>query len=93
MSKKRTFAVAKQQIVDLLLADGWTIKDGLKTPYLISPSGWLRLWLKPQSIHYTGGTHHAQGNARAVGQFTDIREASPEEWIAFAKRFLANEWR
>lgn len=95
----RTYATAKVEIFDELTRAGWTLSSRtLKTPHATSPDGSLRIWFKPQAIHFTrtgpgsshvpGETHHRHdaGEARAISYDLDTRKLTPEEFRAVIQR-------
>jgi len=68
-----TYAQAHQKIIDWLAARGWTLSDSkLKIRHATSPDGTVRLWFKPQAIHFTvfADTKHVFGNARRAMSIT-----------------------
>ena len=81
-----TFKVARQNILGELQRSGWTVRAGLKVPHATSPSGRVRLWFKPQSVHYSEGVIHTLGYARSLtDREIDIREVSPARFVALVR--------
>lgn len=86
-----TFAVTQATLLTTLTAMGWKVSPALKIPHATSPDGSIRLWFKPQAIHYTKvshwGTLHEFKNARAVWQLgVDLRKVEPAILIRAAMR-------
>lgn len=81
---------ALQSLFKELVARGWTLRTGLKTPHATSPDGRLRLWFHPQSIHYTSaadGRHNA-GDARSTG-IENLVTADPGQLVDHVQRVFA----
>lgn len=80
----KTYDDAHKAFQDHLEKQGWTVTRGLKTPHAVSPDGEVKLWMKPQAIHYTSKSEHGPkgmndaGNARSAS-FKDLRDMTPEE--------------
>lgn len=93
--KQRTYIEARDDIwAQLERETGWLLSSSaLRLPYATSPSGRLRLWFKPQAVHYTVGTNHAQGNARSVDYDLDIRKMTPTEFLDLVKRKFPGGFR
>jgi hypothetical protein len=53
--KKPTFKKAQQAIRDDLRSQGWKVKEGLKVPHATRSDDGVRLYFKPQAIHYAVG--------------------------------------
>jgi hypothetical protein len=81
-----TYKQARQAIFDVLRARGWTLKTDLKTPYATSPSGYFRLWFKPQAVYYTDGGRHVANDARTISYELDIRKVDPSKFIEWVYR-------
>ncbi len=46
----------------------------------------MRLWFKPQSVHYSEGVIHTLGYARSLtDREIDIREVSPARFVALVQ--------
>ncbi len=81
-----TFAAARKALLEGLAALGWSISSpALKVPHATSPGGSLRLWFKPQAVHYTSTRapvaammqpmmRHTLGEARCISYDLDIRD-------------------
>lgn len=88
MPTRITFAAAREALMNHLRQAGWDVRTRgpsgpLKTPYATSPSGRLRLWFRPQAVHYTHGNHHDANHTRSF--WVDIRNVSPAEVERLAK--------
>ena len=77
MAKKRTFAQARSSILEHLRNRRWNVKANLKIPHATSESGEVRLWFKPQAVHFTctgrGGRHEFK-DARTISYDLDMRK-------------------
>lgn len=76
-----TFEKARQGIFAVLRNRGWSLKTDLKMPHATSPNGNIRLWFKPQAVHYTEGNRHNGNDARAISYELDIRKIDPSKFI------------
>jgi len=76
-----TYAQAREQVLACLASRGWKVATrdqngrALKVPHATSPDGWLRLWFKPQAVHFTEGNQHSAQHARSL--WVDIRHGGP----------------
>ncbi len=84
MARRRTFAQARADILDRLRQKQWTVKANLKIPHATSPDGDVRLWFKPQAVHFTCGVSHQAGDARTIMYDLDIRKVDPDKLITYA---------
>jgi hypothetical protein len=88
---RKTFAVARAELLDYLEKAGWDVKmrganlQPLKTPHATSRDGGIRLWFKPQAVWVSYGSHHDAGHARSL--WVDIRDASPATVVAGAEKY------
>lgn len=90
-----TYEAARKGILSVLRSRGWSDNVNLKTPYATSPNGLLRLWFRPQAVHYTkivrGGRDagsglpqsHNSGDARTVSYDLDIRKVDPGKLVTW----------
>ena len=91
--KKRTYLQARDDIWAALRRAGWSMSMlHLKLPHATSPNGYLRLWFKPQAVHYTINSgefapsrRHLSADARAIAYDLDIRTMSPTEFLDVIK--------
>jgi len=85
----KTYSIAKTEIQDHLETLGWTLARGLLTPHATSPNGNVRLYFKPQGIHFSKSRmgSHKLGNAHSL--FCDIRKMTMDEFMACVDRFTA----
>lgn len=93
--KQPTYKEAQDAIFSALRRAGWVLSPlTLKLPHATSPNGSLRLWFKPQAVHYTstytsGGwaTHdrHVASNARSISYDLDIRKMTPSEFLGYLR--------
>ncbi len=92
-TKQRTYPEAKDDIMAFLERKGWRRSTNLKVQHATTPEGHLRLWFKPQTIHYTlcQPHQHKLGDARAIRYELDIRAMSPEEFFDLLKLNFPNE--
>lgn len=77
-----TFAQARATLLAHLARAGWDVRTSsqgrpLKTPHATSPDGRIRLWFRPQAVHYSLGTHHDANHTRSF--WIDIRTTTPAE--------------
>lgn len=64
---KETYKVANTRIFNELGLNGWKLSTPtLKVRHATSPCGRVRLWFKPQAIHYSVGDRHDFGMARSL---------------------------
>ena len=82
----RTYAQAKQELLNDFERIGWSVKKVLKVPYATSPDGNVRFWFKPQSIYYSvvmdkSVGNHTLGNARTLSYDQDMRIMSVDDII------------
>jgi hypothetical protein len=89
-----TFLQARAAILDALRQQGWDVKTygprgELKVPHATSSDGDLRLWFKPQAVHYTRRDAHGHdmGRAHTLAYDLDIRKIDPAKlgpWALYA---------
>lgn len=79
---KKTFRIARSELMEYLERSGWTVSKNLKVPHATSPDRTKRIWFKPAAVYlsesYPGGSH-TLGNARSM--WIDIRKVSPERVV------------
>jgi hypothetical protein len=82
----RTYAKAKNEILDALDNDGWKMSNrSLKVPHATSPSKRLRLWFKTQSVYVSGGVPpYTLGNASSM--HIDVRKVDPQVFVNWVNR-------
>ncbi len=77
---ERTHKQIQAAILVGLKTMGWDTKPGLKVPHATDPSRRLRLWFRPQSVHYDidnqGRGNFAPSNARSL--FVDLKRLYSE---------------
>lgn len=75
MARERTYKQIQADILGGLEAMGWDTKPRLKVPHATDPSRRLRLWFRPQSVHYDidnrGRGNFAASSARSL--FVDLK--------------------
>lgn len=93
MGKKLTFAAARERLMSTLRQRGWTVTTSnlgktLKMPYATSPNGRLRLWFKPQAVHYTMSDdgRHDRSTMHTVAYGLDIRDEDPGPFVDWLSR-------
>jgi hypothetical protein len=87
--KQPTYLEARDDIMGALNRSGWRLSPaGLRLPHATSNNGVLRLWFKPQAVHYTTSAsgRHEPGNARSISYDLDIRKITPTEFIDQVRR-------
>lgn len=88
-----TFRQARSRIQAGLVAKGWTPSpknhygEELKTPWMTSQSGLIRLWFRPQAIWFTHSPtgHHEFANARSLN--IEVRNFPVDAIIARVESF------
>lgn len=88
--KMPTYPQAQAAIFSHLTSQKWTVNSKLKIPHATSPDGKLRLWFKPQAVHYTYDPAfrptHTFGDARTIDYELDIRKLSPEDFVKYIEK-------
>lgn len=92
-AKRPTFQQAREGIFKYLESRGWTVKASLKVPHATDRNGQWRLYFKPQAVYldYDSGrrSQFSLNDARSI--FTDIRDLTPEEFLAKVNNMLQKE--
>lgn len=89
----RTYKQAQEEILAYLHGLGWSLPNQrLEVPHASSPDGTLRLWFKPQAVHYTeiedSRQRHDRKNARAISYDLDIRKHEPVAFVKLITRYF-----
>lgn len=81
---KRTYAMAKKEMLDAFQKAGWRVAAGLKIPHATSRDMTLKLWFRPQAIYVTKDSRgkHKAGNARSL-HLPDLRKIDPERFVKY----------
>lgn len=80
---KKTYAQARKAILEYLKSEDWDLSlPTLKVPYATSPDKTIRLWFKPQAVHFTESDRgiHRFSDARSLMDI-DYREMSPADFL------------
>lgn len=96
--KPPTFLEAREDLLAALRRAGWNLSEpGLRLPYATTPNGVLRLWFKPQAVHYTilhgNTTRHNARETHSVSYDLDIRKVTPTDFIAQMQRSFPRGFR
>jgi hypothetical protein len=85
--KAKTYTQAQSDLQDHLAQSGWKVTKGLKVPY--AQKGDVRLWFKPQAIHFTKGNKHSLGDARTLTYDTAmVKKMSPADFTSWVEKQL-----
>jgi hypothetical protein len=81
-----TFKEARTKILDGFEAAGWTLSARtLKVPHATNPGGSIRIWFKPQAVHFTKvlfPARHEFKYARTLSYDLDIRKIDQAVFVA-----------
>lgn len=88
--KRPTFQAAKAAILQHLDKKGWTVKARLKVPHATDPHKGYRLYFKSQAV-YLGGAHPGASLGDARSLHTDIRDVTPEQFMAQLERSMKED--
>lgn len=92
-AEKKTHAQGQKDALDALEKRGWKVARGLKIPHATHPEGDVRLWFKPQAVHFTHAkaeypyhAGHSAGNMRQLHPDIDLRKHSGDTVADYAEK-------
>jgi len=84
-----TFSDVRKNILNFLKKEGWTINEGLKIPYAVSPQRDVKLWFKSQSVQGVSGQGVERNPYESAHSWTsDIRNyEDPKKFMELIERW------